>query len=361
MFAIPAIPLQGYSDFSSCSHERMFEAQLVENLHLLTYDEILHLLDEIESGELEKKCSFSNWEKITHFLFTLANAGFQGQGAEFEATDLEQIYALANDQSYIISHTVYYGDGDMFYSKTSCASAWQNTKDFCQKHKTAIIKDLAQENVNSSSFREKARELGSYLSHEALHGVSELTSPLPELQQELVDLSGQFLPQGIIPEESKCPKDNFEEWIAQGHKKIDEIFSTDHADYYTSGARSEKDSQYTIGIIPPSGKLLNIGSKELKSMAKSGEIADRAGFTITDRSSMKHGYRRDSVYPKPVGNVKQINEHGQKILESILNHPEKEVYEIYRFRHGTVIEVVAPGKGGARFTTDGQFIHFMEP
>jgi hypothetical protein len=33
---------------------------------------------------------------------------------------------------------------------------------------------------------------------------------------------------------------------------------------------------------------------------------------------MKHGYREDSVFPKPVGNLVQINANNQKILEEII-------------------------------------------
>jgi hypothetical protein len=438
MFAIPASSLQGYADFSIHSCEWSPEANLADNLHLLTYDEILSLLDELESGELEKRCSFAEWEKINQFLFTLANEGLLAQGVEVDTAEYEQIYALANDQSYIISHAVYYGDGGMFYSKASWSSGWQNTKDFCNKHKTAIIicvvivvavvavvtiavvassaaatataataagaanineppiknsplqeteeetpaltvpskpieihqpsvikeiiyehlepiKDLAYENTDPR-FREKAREFGSYLTHEALHGVSELTSVLPELQQELVDLSGQFLPPGIIPEGSKCAKDNFDEWIAQGHEKIDQTFSTDHADYYTTGARSQRDSEYTMGMLPLPGKLIEMGPKELKKRLDTGKAIDRAGYTKAGRGSMKDGYRPDSVFPKPVGTVKQINEHGQKVLEEILYDANKKVYLL----ENGGMKVYSSNGRGVEFRTDGSFKGFIE-
>jgi hypothetical protein len=444
MFAMPTTHLQGYADFSIGSHEWMTEDQWADNLHLLTYDEILHLLDEIESGELEKRCSFANWEKINHFLFTLANEGLQAQGAEFEAADYQQIYALASDQSYIISHAVYYGDGEMFYSKTSWSSAWQNTKDFCNKHKTAIIigvvivvavvavvtiavvassaaataaaataagsaagaaninepsiknpppleteeetptlmapskpieinqpsaikeiiyehlepiKDLAQENVDSSTFREKAREFGSYLTHEALHGVSELTSVLPELQQELADLSDRFLPQGLVPEDSRHSKDNFDEWIAQGHEKIDQTFSTDHADYYTTGARSQRDSECTMGMLPPPGKLFKPSSKELKRKLDAGKAIDRAGYSKAGRGSMKHGSREETVFPKASGTPEKINEHGQKILEEILSDPKA---KSYANRFGGE-DIFASSGRGVRFDSDDNFMGFLQP
>jgi hypothetical protein len=440
MLAIPASSLHGYADFSTCSHEWMSRDYWADNLHLLTYDEILDLLDEIESGKLEKRCSFVEWEKINQFLFTLANEGLLAQGVEVDTAEYEQIYALANDQSFVISHAVYYGDGDMFYSKTSWSSGWQNTKDFCKKHKKAIIigvvvvvavvavvtiaviassaaagaataaavasatanepyiqnppplekpqeiaelevlsrpieinqpsaikeiiyehlepiKDLAQKNVNSSSFREKAREFGSYLTHEALHGVSELTSVLPELQQELNDLSERFLPQGVVPEESKHPKDNFDKWIAQGHEKIDQAFSTDHADYYTTGARSERDSECTMGMLPPPGKLFKPSSKELKRKLDAGKAIDRAGYSKAGRGSMKHGSREETVFPQARGTPEQINEHGQKILEEILSDPKA---KSYANRFGGE-DIFASSGRGVRFDSDDNFIGFLQP
>lgn len=58
---------------------------------------------------------------------------------------------------------------------------------------------------------------------------------------------------------------------------------------------------------------------------------------------------------------RQINEQAQEVLEEILNHPEKIVHERPHPDFGKVIEVVVPGKGGARFTSDGEMIGFLEP
>ena len=35
--------------------------------------------------------------------------------------------------------------------------------------------------------------------------------------------------------------------------------------------------------------------------------------------------REGSVFPKPIGTPKQINQQGQEILENILNHPNKKI------------------------------------
>jgi hypothetical protein len=49
------------------------------------------------------------------------------------------------------------------------------------------------------------------------------------------------------------------------------------------------------------------------------------------------------------------------MLESILNHPEKIVEKLPHPDFGTVIDIMVEGKGGVRFTTDGEMIGFLEP
>jgi hypothetical protein len=76
---------------------------------------------------------------------------------------------------------------------------------------------------------------------------------------------------------------------------------------------------------------------------------------------MKYRNKEVSVFPNPRGSPVQINEQGQQILEAFLNHPEKLTYERSHHTFGKVIEVVVPGKGGARFTIEGKMITFLEP
>lgn len=58
---------------------------------------------------------------------------------------------------------------------------------------------------------------------------------------------------------------------------------------------------------------------------------------------------------------KKINEQAQEILEKILNHPEKTVIYGELSRFGKVMDIYAPGLGGARYTIDEEFIGFLEP
>jgi len=71
--------------------------------------------------------------------------------------------------------------------------------------------------------------------------------------------------------------------------------------------------------------------------------------------------REGSVFPKPLGNPAQVNAHGQRILKSILNHPEKQLFPAEFDRYGKVVDIYAPGLGGARYSASGEFIGFLEP
>lgn len=71
---------------------------------------------------------------------------------------------------------------------------------------------------------------------------------------------------------------------------------------------------------------------------------------------MNHGYRKDSLFPKPLGNPTQINKQGEACLHEILNDPKKTV-----FKHDKGgIEIYSESGRGAYFREDGTFRGFIE-
>lgn len=210
-------------------------------------------------------------------------------------------------------------------------------------------------NEEAHSFIDTARELGSGLAHEALNGVSVLLGTVPQLGEEIKDIGDKLLPEwlNIGQENSQAtPKQNYEKTIAAGHSKIDEFFSTELAECFSPETMEIKDNKFTIGIIPPPG-VFGINVSEL---LEAGKVLDRAELTRAGRALMKHGYRQNSVFPKPVGNPTQVNNHGQIILEQILTDPKKEV--IKTAEGG--IKIYAPNGMGAEFKKDGTFKGFIE-
>lgn len=226
--------------------------------------------------------------------------------------------------------------------------------------KELVVEDHFLESSSDSFITERARELGAFLAHETLESVSKLAAVVPDLLNEVQEIGSKILQSapGSIDLVGD-PKSNYESIIASGHEKIDKVFSTDQADYYTSqGKESEK--RFLIGILPFPG-VFSEGIFNANKLAEAGKAADRAGFTRAGRSLMKHGYREGSIFPKPIGNPDQVNQHGQKILEEILHHSDKKLISGEFERFGKVVDIYAPGIGGARYTAEGEFIGFLEP
>ena len=100
-------------------------------------------------------------------------------------------------------------------------------------------------------------------------------------------------------------------------------------------------------------------------MTYAGTFHDRNGLSYAGRSLQKKADRIGSVFPKPSGNVYEVNLQGQKVLEEILNHPGKKIVfpdQLSKKFGFELVDIVVPNKGGARFTRDGKtMIGFLEP
>lgn len=130
------------------------QKQAVEWVRPTTYDGIMQMLEDLESGELEKRYSPELLERVNEYLATLAKEGVLPN--EFnEEVDLEEdsydlLYGedsvfeltryLANSNEYMIVPAVL--NGYSRYNIVQCAKiskSWKKTKKFCKKHKKAII------------------------------------------------------------------------------------------------------------------------------------------------------------------------------------------------------------------------------
>lgn len=56
----------------------------------------------------------------------------------------------------------------------------------------------------------------------------------------------------------------------------------------------------------------------------------------------------------------QVNELAEKVLEEILNHPEKKMIQSELKRFGKVVDIYEPNGKGARYSASGKFIGFLE-
>ena len=125
------------------------------------------------------------------------------------------------------------------------------------------------------------------------------------------------------------------------------------------GINRSNNHQFVTWIEKGQTRTASIGE-----MSHAGTFHDRGGLTKAGRALDKKASRVGSVFPKPKGNVHEINAQGQKVLDEILNHPDKQVFfkkvKTQRYREG--IDIRLPDGRGARFTKDGkEMIGFLEP
>ncbi len=95
--------------------------------------------------------------------------------------------------------------------------------------------------------------------------------------------------------------------------------------------------------------------------AASGRTPDRGGLTRAGRSLAKHAGREGSSFSHPGGGPDELNAAGQNRLESIVSDPRRTIMQGFSGRFGNVTDVYSPAGQGARFDSNNQFIHFLEP
>lgn len=211
---------------------------------------------------------------------------------------------------------------------------------------------------------------------------------------------------------NSTPEDiqTYKEFVATQHEKIDKIFGTNRVDYsiesqeYAAAYKAaiiEELGYYPemqMGELPPPGALISAVSRaatvaaralgiaaksgsaigtaatvgslltqttpsnlpsngmSIEQLAEAGKVDDREGLTRAGRGLQKHGGRSDSVFPKPSGNISQINAQEQQMLEDILNSPNNEVIEL---PNGST-KIYAQNGRGVHFDRKGNFIGFVE-
>lgn len=124
--------------------------------YIPSYDEVLRLIEEIESGELEKKCtSEAQIEHLTHFIALLAKEGVlpdhspESLSLDNDIEDLlngeDNLYEDAlsfvtpGEYRYMIIPAVLYGNGEVILCKSWAKKKWKQVKSFAKKHKKALI------------------------------------------------------------------------------------------------------------------------------------------------------------------------------------------------------------------------------
>jgi hypothetical protein len=442
-----------------------------------TYDEIMQKLEDLESGELERRYSPMQLKHVNDYLALLAKEGILPDELDEEMAleeDIEDLmygedsafkleHYLENSTEHMIIPTVLSGYSG--YNIVQCGKisrGWKKTKKFVKKHKKAIIigavvvvastvvivavvttscagaatatagaagvaassagsesgssnsqsriseskeeitsdstipreaptpadvtnapimrtainehissfKEFLMEDksvqqstspkgLDEPSFGEKVREIGANIAHQAYDEIADLVKVVPELCEEVKEIGFRLLPESLTAPNNGdrgSSIENYENLVAKGHEVIDKVFSTDQAELFTAEVKANNMmNEFAIGMPPLPGGIPKIFSNT-GHLIKAGNTIDRSGFTRVGRGLMKHGHRKGSVFPKPLGNSAEMNRRGESVLREILNDPKRTIFK----NNKGGIEIYAPNGRGAYFREDGIFRGFIE-
>ena len=259
------------------------EEKGLNDLHLWTYDEILRLLDEVESGKIAKKCSGKDCKKIDHFLALLAKEGQSSENPSLD-NDIAELIPENNSAPFEnISETGVnasiasmslplgsYFSMKAFQTKNSHKSSWKKTKKFAHKHRKAIIIGIvvvvAVVVVVTVVVMTSAPAAGAVVSAvgtgiAASEGSSGNDPPSNRDIKEVIDEQLEMV-RGLESENLDLLFENKARQLgsisAHGslenlaliedrsfkHEIIDREFSTDYATYYANGERAFKEYEY---------------------------------------------------------------------------------------------------------------------
>lgn len=112
----------------------------------ITYDDLLRFIDDLESGELEKRCTPEDLEVVQQFIINLARVGvLPGDEAELEK-DIEELlrgesadFSIDEDYEYLITPAILKGEYDFLPCGSWPKKQWKRIKNAVKKHKKAII------------------------------------------------------------------------------------------------------------------------------------------------------------------------------------------------------------------------------
>ncbi|WP_420421701.1 hypothetical protein [Simkania sp.] len=114
-------------------------------------------------------------------------------------------------------------------------------------------------------------------------------------------------------------------------------------------------------VFCENGKTKTISFADLSD---AGTKTGKGKLSTAGRALQKKTDRLDSVFPKPKGTPEEVSRQGQKVLDEILNHPDRVVIQdATKKRYGDVFDIkIGSEKGpGVRFKTNGEFVGFLEP
>lgn len=279
LFTVPTFAIQP-QPFETIPEPNPWIQRLYTDDHILSYDAILELLEQIENGDLDSVCSDEDWQQIGEFLALLATQGTLPNASEIEKAELQRdildlstpsstwecaSYYLGSER-YCILPALYLGDANAILCKGWIHKKWNHVKHFVKHHKTAVIvgtvlvvaavavvatvavasataaaaAGTTTAAATQSSSKEKVRPTDPAVNDQVqvLKTTADQNQLLSPIQEGDASIIGSILAhdaiQSVTPLPSLPPsqKNPFEQVITAGHGVIDKAFSTESSIQY---------------------------------------------------------------------------------------------------------------------------------
>ena len=139
-FLLPTLVVHPHAD-AYITQENEPTLRALPNIADMTYDDVMELIEDVESGEFENKYRPEDFDKMIQLIVTFARQGIL-------PNEIEEGIALENDiqellygdsEEYSMVPAIFYGKGDIVLCKNWVSKKAHQTGKFIKKKKKAII------------------------------------------------------------------------------------------------------------------------------------------------------------------------------------------------------------------------------
>ena len=281
-----------------------FIQRLFTEEHVLSYDAIVELLEQIENDELNALCTPEDWNQIGEFLAYLSRQGMLPNDSEIDKAMLERdiqdmlcpypepavsSYFLGSKE-FSIAPAIYNGHMDAMLCRGWIGKKLKHIKHFVKHHKTAVIvgtiivvaavavvvtvavaassaaaAGAAAAAAGSSDPKTQSQDAETTTVEEQVSTLKTIASEgdlVPALKNESTQIDadqarliGSTLAHVAI--ETSPPASNLDAWdkiIQSGHGTIDTAFTTDQSIHYIDKPAFENPGDWHINLYQQQGE-----------------------------------------------------------------------------------------------------------
>ena len=147
-----SLPLSSGQVILPPPQENISEEKVLQIFNLSSYDDLLTLLDSLEEGELEKRCTPAQLEELNYFFASMAREGLLPDDDEFSLeNDIGEMFHQGGElfssrwggEIVLVPAVGGYTAEELILRAGFISKSWKATKKFVKKHKTAILIGVA--------------------------------------------------------------------------------------------------------------------------------------------------------------------------------------------------------------------------